>query len=181
MVVKSIRRGGQGRHDDGNKKGWHDVFFRTDLQDSGILFPTDWQIARKLGRTSAESSQDVVQGRPNFSGAKTYRGQMKCRRMVAHVYSVFIFGCETWSWSQQATDRAKGRETHGMSIKFSCQKRGRRNVVRVAHESGKIGKEHLTVSPFAGALGGTIGQRRGTKGQHGPQHGKHSRGAFGNV
>ena len=40
--------------------------FWRELQDSRIPVQPDWKIARKLGRTSADSSQGLVHRRPNL-------------------------------------------------------------------------------------------------------------------
>ena len=55
--------------------------------------------------------------------------------------SVFIFGCESWSWSQQALNMIKWWETQMMRRFFGFQRKGRSNVGRVLYEDRKGRKE----------------------------------------
>ena len=50
--------------------------------------------------------------------------RMQCKRRVDHVYIVFICGCESCSWSQQALNSIKGLETHMTSILFYFRRNG---------------------------------------------------------
>ena len=54
-------------------------------------------------------------------GSKDVPWRAKCRRMVEHVYSVFCFGSENWSWSQKTVDRSTGWETKARSRLFRCK------------------------------------------------------------
>ena len=40
--------------------------------------------------------------------------KIKCQRLVDHVYAVFAFGSENWSWNIQTMDKIKGWETKTM-------------------------------------------------------------------
>ena len=40
--------------------------------------------------------------------------KVKCQRLVDHVYAVFAFGSENWSWTTQTLERIKGWETKTM-------------------------------------------------------------------
>ena len=79
---------------------------------------------------------------------KTLRGN--CRRMVEQVYSEFIFGCKSWSWSQAGSAEILKLETKRMRIFFSDQKKGGRDMGRVLREDGKAGEECMEklVLPF---------------------------------
>ena len=82
----------------------------------------------KLGRMTAESSHCTVQRRQ-----KIYRSTAAlCRK---HVNSVFIFGCQSWSWTGAEQNHWMG-DDHDEKIN-SVQKKGRRDVGWVLHENGK--------------------------------------------
>ena len=48
--------------------------------------------------------------------------RIKCRRLVDHVYPVFSFGSETWSWTRQTRQKIQGWEKTIMT-KLFCLKR----------------------------------------------------------
>ena len=50
--------------------------------------------------------------------------RIKCRRLVDHVYSVFSFGSEAWSWTFQTMDRIKRWQTK-MMMRLFRSKRGK--------------------------------------------------------
>ena len=41
--------------------------------------------------------------------------KVMCQRLVDHVYAVFTFGSENWSWTQQTMEKIKGWETKTMT------------------------------------------------------------------
>ena len=48
--------------------------------------------------------------------------RVKCRRVVEHVFRVFCFGSENWSWSRGILDSIKGWETKVMRRLFCFKK-----------------------------------------------------------
>ena len=99
---------------------------------SGMLFRFNWQSVRELGRV--------------FRDAKTYRSidvpwRIQCFRIVDQVYSVFIFGSESWLWSQQALNRI---EEWVMDL---------RDVCCLCHEDRKIGEGSYVESTFQKVIG----------------------------
>ena len=60
--------------------------------------------------------------------------RIKCGRFVDHVYSVFSFGSENWSWTTHTMDNVKRRETEKMMRVVLIQKKERRNVGRVQYK-----------------------------------------------
>ena len=53
--------------------------------------------------------------------------KVKCQRLVDHVYAVFAFGSEIWSWTQQTMEEIKGWETKTIPIipsKYKTMRRG---------------------------------------------------------
>ena len=48
--------------------------------------------------------------------------KVKCRKLVDHVYAVFAFGSENWSWTIQALERTKGWETRTMLRLFGFKR-----------------------------------------------------------
>ena len=51
--------------------------------------------------------------------------RIKCQRLVDHVCAVFSFGSETWSWTQQTSEKIKkvGNNKNGvqMNLPFLCE------------------------------------------------------------
>ena len=61
-----------------------------------------------------------------------------CKRRVDQVYIVFMFGCESWSWSRQASSRGSRRRRYVGTVGWVLQKKkkiGRGAGNRAAHVS----------------------------------------------
>ena len=78
---------------------------------------------------------------------KIYRSKdvpwrVKCRRMMEHVYSVFCFGSENWSWSRATLDRIDGwgdkGDEAGISIKTEDDETWANYCTRAARVARKI-------------------------------------------
>ena len=71
--------------------------------------------------------------------------RVKCRRMVEHVYSVFCFGSENWSWNQSRQNQRMGNE--GDESFISNQKGRRGDVGKVLHKNSQenVGKNEVTI------------------------------------
>ena len=57
--------------------------------------------------------------------------RVKCRRIVAYVYSVFCFGSVNWSWSRASPNRIEGWETKAMRrvLRFKKIRKMRRGQI----------------------------------------------------
>ena len=65
--------------------------------------------------------------------------RIKCRRLVDHVYAVFSFGSENWSWTLQTCERIKGWEA---KIVFRLRQK-RRNMGRLFSKSLQNGQQEM--------------------------------------
>ena len=54
--------------------------------------------------------------------------RVKCQRLVDHVYAVFSFGSENWSWTQQTLEKLKVGKRKTMTKLFRLKKTKRRDV-----------------------------------------------------
>ena len=119
-----------------------------------FLFEDEFKILgcsmNRQGKTHeglAERMQSV--NKAWWKDVKIYRSKdvpwrVKCRRIVDHVYSVFCFGSENWSWSLTTLDRIKGWETKGDEFSNPLQKK-------------KKMKHGLTITRELAELPGNIG------------------------
>ena len=71
--------------------------------------------------------QDLEQRDARICRSKDAPWRITCQRMVNQVHSVFIFGCESWSWSHQALNRTKGWATDMLIFCFG-HKKGRQDA-----------------------------------------------------
>ena len=71
-------------------------------------------------------------------GSKDLPWRAKCRRMVEHVYSVFCFGSENWSWSQKQRMGNKGEESFVSMQKRKKMQTGAKYCTRAARVVRKI-------------------------------------------
>ena len=82
-------------------------------------------------------SQDAIEERMQSANRALWKDSMiyrskdvpwkvKCQRLVDHVYQVFTFGSENWSWTKQTLERIKGWEAKTMLhlFRFKKKKRG---------------------------------------------------------
>ena len=58
-----------------------------------------------------------------FCISKDVPWMIKCQRLVDHVYAVFAFGSENWSWTIQTMEKIKGWETKTMTRLFRLKRR----------------------------------------------------------
>ena len=75
-----------------------------------------------------------------FYKSKDVPWEVKCQRLVDHVYAVFAFGIENWSWIVPTLDKVKGWETKTM-IRLFRFKRQRRNMGRSPYMNVQCGQE----------------------------------------
>ena len=75
--------------------------------------------------------------------------RVKCRRLVDHVYPVFCFGSENWSWTVETMNRVKRWETKIMMRLFRFERKMVRHgwpmIREVAGQPGRSG--HTWVFP----------------------------------
>ena len=100
VVVKHLCGRRQGGHDDQDKKEQHKVPLR---KASKFLGASSTQLVNHRRAWNNECRKPTKRGGeiPGSTRAKTCRGASNAKRMEEYVYSVFCFGCESWSWSQR--------------------------------------------------------------------------------
>ena len=76
------------------QRGRHKFPFRK-ISRFWDTFQSGWHMARKLGRTGAESPKGWEQRRPSVQEHRRIV-EIKCKLVVDKVYSVFILGSESW-------------------------------------------------------------------------------------
>ena len=76
--------------------------------------------------------------------------RVKCQRLVDHVYAVFAFGSEHWSWTKQTMEKFKGKETKTMTRLFRLKDEKKRRVLTTIRERvwwlGRYGYRWLALS-----------------------------------
>ena len=69
--------------------------------------------------------------------------KVKCERLVDHVYAVFAFGSEDWSWTQRTMEKFIGWETKTMTRLFRVERQKKRDVGRLQHKNVQYGQEDV--------------------------------------
>ena len=75
-----------------------------------------------FGRKDAKCRQGLVEKCEDLQEQTRALVRVKCRRMVQHVFCIFCFGSENWSWSHATLDRIRRWETKAMSRLFASKK-----------------------------------------------------------
>ena len=104
------------------RTGLHQLPFEEKFKILGHIF-------NQAGRTQ-DSLEERMQSANKawWRDVKIYRSKdvpwrVKCMVMLEHVYSVFCFGSESWSWSRAILDRMKGWETKAMRPFFRLKRK----------------------------------------------------------
>ena len=94
------------------------------LQNSfhGYIINPAGKSQESFARADAASQQGRGVRDARIYKSKKRAVEEKCKRMVDQVYSVFFFGCESWSWSRTGMDKIQGWETKLMRQLFRLRR-----------------------------------------------------------
>ena len=67
--------------------------------------------------------------------------RIKCQRLVDHVYAVFSFGSEIWSWTQQTLEKLKRGKNNDEVVQH--EKTRRRYVGGIPDKNHHYGQEDM--------------------------------------